>query len=110
LLADKLLLLFGRTYAENATTLLRLLAVAAFPLAINIVYFGVRRVQKKMTEVILLSIAAGVVTIGVSRLLLPGTGIAGIGIAWLISQSSIAVWIMVNWLRQRPKGLTNAQP
>jgi O-antigen/teichoic acid export membrane protein len=110
LLADKLLLLFGRTYADNATTLLRVLAVAAFPLAINVVYFGVRRVQKKMTEVILLSIAAGVVTIGVSRLLLPGTGIAGIGIAWLISQSSIAVWIIVNWLRQRPKGVTSVRP
>lgn len=100
-LSDKVLLLFGNLYSKNATFLLRLLALASLPLAINVVYFGIKRVQRKMKEVMLFCITAGVGTIGISRLLLPIRGIDGIGIAWLVTQSIIAIVIIASWLKKQ---------
>jgi len=54
-LADKLLLFYGSQYARNASTLLRLLAIAVLPLALNMIYFSVKRIQKDMKPLILLT-------------------------------------------------------
>jgi O-antigen/teichoic acid export membrane protein len=99
-IADKLLLMFGDLYSQNAVTLLRLLAVSAFPLAVNSLYFSMKRVEKNLKPVILLTALAGVVTIGLSYLLLPGSGINGVGLAWLISQCAIATIIVAVWLKK----------
>jgi O-antigen/teichoic acid export membrane protein len=104
LLASRLLLVFGAQYSENATTLLRLLAVSAFPLAINSLYFGMKRVERKMGVVILLIVLAGAITIGLSYLLMPREGISGVGIAWLVSQSCVSLVIVAQWLMQQRKG------
>ncbi|MCK4723248.1 MAG: oligosaccharide flippase family protein, partial [Dehalococcoidia bacterium] len=45
LIGDKLLLLFNPAYAENATSLLRVLAISALPVSLNNIYFGVKRVE-----------------------------------------------------------------
>ena len=101
-LAYKLLLFYGGLYAENAVTLLRWLAIAAFPSAINIVYFSIKRVQKNMKPVILLTSFMAVITIFTSYLLLPRLGINGVGIAWLVGQSVISliviIWDMRRWV------------
>ena len=44
LVGDKLLLLFGGLYSENATWLLRILALSALPLSINYIYFSIRAI------------------------------------------------------------------
>jgi O-antigen/teichoic acid export membrane protein len=92
--ADKLLLLFGIAYAENATTLVRILAISSLPLAINIVYLAIKRVEKKLKVIVSLTAFLAVVTLGLAYLLLPQMGINGAGIAWLISQAVIALVIM----------------
>ncbi len=99
--ADKLLLLFGSPYAENATTLLRILAVSALPLTINTVYLGIKMVEKKLRVIVALTAFVAVITLGLSFLLLPRIGINGPGIAWLISQGVIASVIMTSFLRRR---------
>jgi O-antigen/teichoic acid export membrane protein len=102
-LADKFLMFYGGLYAENAVTLLRWLAIAAFPLSINIVYFSIKRLQKKVKPIILLNAFMAFTVILASYLLLPRLGINGVGIAWLGGQSLIAlivmVWDMKNWVR-----------
>lgn len=95
-LANKILLFYGSVYAENATTLLRWLTIASFPLAINIVYFGIKRVQKKMKPVILLAALMAIITILVAYLILPSMGINGVGIVWLVAQSITAL-IAITW-------------
>jgi O-antigen/teichoic acid export membrane protein len=90
-LADKLLMFYGGLYADNAATLLRWLAIAAFPLAINIVYFSIRRVQKNVKSIILLAVIMAFVTVLGSYLLLPRLGIDGVGIAWLGGQGITAL-------------------
>jgi len=104
LIGDKVLLLFGRAYSENATRLLWILAVSALPQSINYIYFGVKRVQKKMKDVIWLTALIAVCTLGLSWLLLPRMGILGAGIASLISQGIAALLIVYNLWRPT-KGL-----
>jgi O-antigen/teichoic acid export membrane protein len=99
--ADELLLLFGIAYAENATTLVRILAIGSLPLAINIVYLAIKRVEKKLKVILSLTAFVAIVTLGLTYLLLPHLGINGAGIAWLISQAVIALVIMASWLKRR---------
>jgi O-antigen/teichoic acid export membrane protein len=95
LLGDKLLLFFGKNYAENATKLLWILAASALPLSLNYVYFTIKRVEKKMKSVIWLNAFITVATLGIAYFLLPRIGIIGAGLAWLISQSVVALWTLL---------------
>jgi O-antigen/teichoic acid export membrane protein len=96
LLGDKILLLFGEAYSQNATKLIWIVAISALPLSINQVYFGIRRVQKRMKGVIGLSACIAIITLILSYLLLPRMGIVGAGIAWLVAQS-LAAAVIVCW-------------
>lgn len=98
-LSDKFLLFYGSQYAKNATTLLHWLVIAAFPVALNTVYFGVKRIQKKMKPVIFSAAFMAIIVVLMSYLLLPRMGINGIGIAWLTGQSMTAIIIMVADMR-----------
>jgi len=100
LIGDKLLLLFGAAYSENATTLLWILALSAVPLSLNYIYFGVKRVEMKMKNVIGLTAFVAVATLALSYILLPQMGILGVGVAWLTSQGLVAVFIMMGFLKK----------
>jgi O-antigen/teichoic acid export membrane protein len=102
LLTDKLLLLYGNPYVQNAGTLLHWLIISAFPCAINTVYFGVQRVKKNLKPVIVLTALTSVVAITISYVLLIQIGINGVGIAWFAGQSLVALIILVkNVLQSR---------
>jgi Membrane protein involved in the export of O-antigen and teichoic acid len=94
--------LFGGLYAENSATLLRWLAIASLPLAINLFYFNIKRVQRKMKTVIFLNALMAIIVVLTSYLLLPRLGINGVGVAWLAGQSAVAViviaWDMRKWV------------
>jgi O-antigen/teichoic acid export membrane protein len=99
--ADKLLILFGAAYSQSGTVLLRILAISAIPSAINLIYLGMKRVEKKLTIIIALTsfIAAG--TLVLSYVLLPYLGINGVGIAFLSSHGITALVIVAGWLKGR---------
>lgn len=99
LLADRLLLLFAPSYAENAANLLRVLAVSAAPLSLNFIYFAVKRVEMQMRGVVGLSALMVVATLALSWLLLPRMGVLGVGIAWLSSQGAVAIYTTCVLLR-----------
>lgn len=99
LLGDKLLDLFGNRYSENATNLLRLLAFSSLPLSVNFIYVSIMRVQMNVQKITILSGFILLLTLGLSYLLIPLHGINGVGIAWLIAQSTAAIiiiWIIRN--------------
>jgi O-antigen/teichoic acid export membrane protein len=89
-----LLLLFGHGYSLNALPLLWALCLSSLPRGINNIYTGILRVTGRITELIIIwgFIAAGVLV--VSYLLLPLTGIVGIGYAWLGAQLIVAIYIL----------------
>jgi O-antigen/teichoic acid export membrane protein len=98
LLGGKVLLLFGRSYSEQGTRLLWLLALTTLPLTVNFLFFSVRRVQQRMAGVVASTLWILVVTLGLSVLLLPKVGLAGVGIAWLAAQASTAAVIVVRFV------------
>ena len=99
-IADKLLLLFGGPYAENGTTLLRIMAISNLPFAINITYLSIKRVEKKLGVLVGLTAFTAAVTLGLTCLLLPRMGINGAGIARLAAQGIVALIIAASWLKK----------
>lgn len=105
LLGDKILLLFGRAYSENATKLLWILALSALPLSLNHIYFSIKRVEKRMKSVIGLTVFIALATLGISYLLLPHMGILGAGVAWISSQGVAALMTLLYlWRRFLKRG------
>lgn len=86
LAADRLLLVFGSDYAREAATLLRLLALAALPGCVTMLYLGVERVRKRVGRLILMSLVVAAITLGGGYLLLGPMDIEGVGVAWLAAQ------------------------
>ncbi len=105
LLGDKILLLFGREYAENGTHLLWLLTISVLPASITYLYLGIAQVEKKLKTVVVINgvLAFGILTI--SSLLLPWIGIIGVGVGYLATQSALAlvcISLLVKMLKVLP--------
>jgi O-antigen/teichoic acid export membrane protein len=101
LIGGKVLLIFGQAYSDAGTTLLRILALSTLPLALNFLYFGVRRVQQRMSGVVAGAVWVLVVTLGLTIILLPRVGLLGAGIAWFAAQASLAAVILGRLLLSR---------
>jgi O-antigen/teichoic acid export membrane protein len=92
--ASWLLQIFGQEYANEGTTLLRLLALSALPNILVMLYLSLARVQDQIWELIWVQGALSVLLLVLSYLLLPRYSIVGVGLASLISQTAIALLIL----------------
>ena len=99
MLGDQILLFIGEDRSADATKLVWILAVSAFPVSINRVYFGVGRVQKKMKKVMSFTALLAVGTLALSAVLMPHMGIIGVGVAWLVSQTVVALLALGSLVR-----------
>ncbi len=90
-IGDKVLLLFGHAYSQNATTLLWLLALSTFPFTVNNVFLAIKRVQKDIRSIILVSVAMAVIILGLSYFLMGTMGLQGVGVGWLAGQTVVAI-------------------
>jgi O-antigen/teichoic acid export membrane protein len=84
-IAPLLLTIFGQSYADEGTVLLRWLA-AASPVSVFLcLYFSALRVRKRLKELILLSIFISVTTLSVPLLAIEDLGISSMGASWFAS-------------------------
>jgi hypothetical protein len=97
--APYILSVFGKDYVDEGTTLLRLLAVAAVPNIIVMAYLGIVHVQNKLRETIILTVVQAIMQLGISYVLLRPFGISGIGIAFVICQTLVAVVLLATVLK-----------
>lgn len=88
-----LLLAFGPSYSANALPLLQILAVSSLPLAINYIYFTILRVTGRIKELIIIWSFIATAVLSASYLVMPATGIIGIGYAWLGAQVVTAIYV-----------------
>jgi O-antigen/teichoic acid export membrane protein len=95
--ADKLLLLFGSSYSENATTLLLTLAIASIPLAFNTIYITLKNIRKEVGAVVMVNGLIALSTLGLSYLLIGKVGLIGVGIGWIFSNVIVAMLIGVRF-------------
>jgi len=100
-IAPQLLLLFGGSYSESGTSLLRLMAVSALPWSINLIYLSKLRVERKLKIIISFTASTAILALGLSYFLLPRMGINGVGFAWLATHGIIALVVMVTSFRGR---------
>jgi O-antigen/teichoic acid export membrane protein len=86
---------FGDSYAHHGSETLRLLALSTVPNALTALYISALRVQRRMLTVVAVLGAQCGLVVALSTILLPGNGIAGVGLAWLISQLAMAALLVV---------------
>jgi O-antigen/teichoic acid export membrane protein len=89
--APLFLLLFGDGFSENSTPVLRLLLLAAIPNVIYQIFVGRLRYQGRMLAVIAVESLLALTVVGLTWLLLPRFGIVGVGLAWLLSLTALAL-------------------
>jgi len=99
--APYLLQLFGREYAAEGSGLLRLLALGTLPNLVNMLYLSVARVRNRVVTIVVVQAALCTLTLGMSYPLLHLYGVTGVGIAWLTSQTLVALGIALG--RRRPR-------
>lgn len=90
--APLLLLIYGSDYADNSSSVMRVLLIAALPNIVHQIYIGRLRSQAKMLAVVVLETALSVLVIGLSAILLPRYGIIGVGYAWLVGLTLLALY------------------
>ena len=86
--------LLGGAYAAEGTLLLRLLALSALPNIVSSLYTSIARARRQLAVVVGILAAQCISVLVLSYFLLHLAGIAGVGFAWLISQSTIALVLL----------------
>lgn len=102
--APWILAAFGPDYAEHGTTLLRLLALSALPNLVLGVAIDVCRARRAMGWVMGLQAALLTVVLALTLWLTPLLGITGVGLAWLLAESALALPLLLTLPRWLPKG------
>ena len=97
--APWLLRLFGVDYAEHGTVLLRLLALSALPNLLVGVAIDVARAQRRMIRVMALQCGLCVLVLGLTLWLIPVMGLTGVGAAWLLAESVLALPLLLTLRR-----------
>ncbi len=87
------LLLFGVEYARNSFEVLLILALGSIPFAFNSLYAATKRVQKEIKPVVYVYGSIAIITLAASYLLMQNLGIIGVGIAWLLANGLICIFI-----------------
>ncbi|MBI1280686.1 MAG: hypothetical protein GC179_21360 [Anaerolineaceae bacterium] len=102
IIAAPLILRFvGPSYIDEGVPLLRLLALAAVPNVYNAVYISLSRTRNNIIGIVSVYGANAFLVLGLSHFFLPTQGIVGVGEAWVISQTLIALTLFT-WERLNP--------
>ncbi|WP_239381445.1 hypothetical protein, partial [Frankia sp. CIT1] len=89
--APAILKIFGTTYAEQATTLLRLLLLGGMARAVTVLAVCAARARRQAGRIVVLqAIPAMIITVGVWQFAQP-LGLPGVGLAWVAGQSVTAM-------------------
>ncbi|MBW8820333.1 MAG: glycosyltransferase, partial [Streptomyces sp.] len=103
--APWVLRIFGAAYEHNATGLFRLAVLSAVPDVIVVAASSACRARRKVGLLVVILGGLAVLVLGLTVVLLPVMGLAGIGAAWLIGQTAMAVALIAArslWLPPRP--------
>lgn len=92
--APGILAIFGPEYAQNATLLLRLLAIGMLPRAVVVLWLGIARVRSQVTQIVAVQGAIAVLVLGLAALLIGNLNIAGVGVAYLVGQGTVALFLL----------------
>lgn len=98
-LAPWVLGLLGKGYAAEGSTLLRLLLLSAVPQVVVGLSVSLARLRRQVGLVVLVYAWLALAVLGGSIAALRVWGLVGVGWAWLLAQSLLAVALLLTWLR-----------
>jgi O-antigen/teichoic acid export membrane protein/aminoglycoside phosphotransferase len=81
---------FGDSYTNQGTSLLRLLVLATIPGMINTLYVNVARVRRTMRVVVAIMGIQSVLVLALTWSFFKLFGLLGVGMAWILGQSLVA--------------------
>ncbi len=94
LAAPLVLASFGSWYANEGVPVLRFLVLSALPQVVTALEVSRARAERRMARVVGILLALAVGVLGLTVLLVPSTGLAGAGLAWLLAQSVVAAALL----------------
>ncbi|MFZ6030844.1 MAG: lipopolysaccharide biosynthesis protein [Chloroflexota bacterium] len=106
--APLILRIFGQPYADEGSTTLRLLSLSTLPNVLVSLSIALARVQNRTRVVSLIQVVLCLALLGLSEAFLPIWGIAGVGLARLISQTVVALFILL-FLLWSPQQFTDLE-
>jgi O-antigen/teichoic acid export membrane protein len=106
LAAYPILLLYGSSYADNGSTLLRIVAISVLPRIVVVVWMSMNRVTGQLGRILFVEVAISGAVLSLSWYLLPTHGIVGVGYAHLAAQTAAAIAVAPGIIRVvvRPGG------
>lgn len=93
LVANPVLQIFGAAYARNATSTLRVLALAAFPLIIRTHFIAISRASDRVNKAIVVFTVGGCLEILLAALGGTVAGLDGVALGWAIALCLEAVYM-----------------
>lgn len=111
LIGDQVLLLFGKDYSVETAGVMRLIAISSIPVAVNTIYLGIARAQRRLITLLLVPAAMAVGVLVLTNLLTGPLLLLGPATAWLVTQTTVALLILPSLMRLLMSGLgQTAQP
>jgi O-antigen/teichoic acid export membrane protein len=89
------LLAFGPSYSSSSLHLVWLLSLASVPMGIIHVYISVLRVQDRLREMVTIRSFVAIAIPVSSLLVMPASGIIGIGYVWLGLHTTVAIFSVI---------------
>jgi len=89
-----MLLAFGQDYSANALHLLWVMSLSSLPSALSYIYTGILQVTGRIKELVAIWGFIALGTLLASYLVMPITGIVGIGYAWLGAHTIVAIYVL----------------
>lgn len=97
---DKFLLIFGSEYSIEGFKLLQIFAISSIPLAVCTIYITIKNVEAKVKTVSLINGIIAAITLASSYLFLDRMGLVGVGYAWALSNTFMALAIVLLSIRK----------
>jgi O-antigen/teichoic acid export membrane protein len=90
---------FGNEYSRHASTLLRLFALSMIPIIVPTTFVTVARVQRRLVAMVVVTALTTVPVLALAPVFMHFMGISGVGLAWLVVESAVAVVLLAGELR-----------
>ena len=97
--AEWILHIFGPDYSAAGTVALRLLGLAVIPVAVNTLFMATSRIRGRAREILVVQAVLAILTLAGSAVLIGPLGINGVPLAWLVSQTLVAIVLGIGFLR-----------
>ena len=99
--AGFLLNLIGKDYSSSGLELLKNMTIASLPLTVVSIYMTINKIQKNSKELVSLSALSFITLLTTSYFFMLKYGLTGIGYAWIVSQTILALAVMILVKRNR---------